>query len=387
MLNGLLIMEDSSAAAAIEDLATGSNLLRIEKTFLRMPTPYEAVTLLNTHRPDVVLLGLRDDPAYLELATRMVEHEPKLAIVAIAGAWIRPWSTRIEQAGVTAMLIEPVQPSAFEAAISNAVRLKNQEELPKIICFLPAKAGSGATTAALHVAGYSSSVLEKKVALVEGDLHSGVLAELLKLRLRIPVRDLLCDTQELDPTRLHSATSRVHGMDVFLTDRTRKLPVPHWMHYFNLLRLMSFHYDLVVVDLPEVVNEATSEVVRRSSHVYIVTTPEVGPVKLAQQRLRELDARGVRNTKIEIVLNRWHKSDIGPEEVTQTVGRPVAATLRNDYLGVRKAQEAGELVPPDTLLGQGYVTFVRKLAGLAYTPPDEPKRGNFFSRLSRRQTA
>lgn len=386
MLTALLIMEEGLSAAAIEDLATGSNLIRIEKTFHRMPSPYEAVTLLNTHRPDVVLLGLRDDPAYLELATRMVEHEPNLAIVAVAGTWVRPWSARVEQAGVTALLIEPVQPSAFEAAISNAVRLKNQEELPKVVCFLPAKAGSGATTAALHVAGYSSSLLNRKAALVEGDLHSGVLAELLKLRLRIPMRDLLCDTQELDPTRLHSASSQAHGMDVFLTDRTRKLPVPHWMHYFNLLRLMSFHYDLVVVDLPEVVNEATSEVVRRSSHVYIVSTPEVGPVKLAQQRLRELDARGVRNTKIEIVLNRWHKTDPSPEDVTQSVGRPVAATLRNDYLGVRKAQESAELVPPDTLLGQGYLTFARKLAGLADTP-DEPKRGSFFSRLSRKQTA
>src|SRR4029077_12392611 len=97
----------------------------------------------------------------------------------------------------------------------------------------------------------------------------------------------------------------INGIDVLPTDRTRKEPVPTWINYFHLLRFAASRYELIVVDLPEIINDATAEIVRRARSVYVVTTPERCPVKLAEERLAELAFRGVEREKISLIINRW----------------------------------------------------------------------------------
>ena len=96
-------------------------------------------------------------------------------------------------------------------------------------------------------------------------------------------------------------------------------------------------YDLVLVDLPEVINSATAEIVRRARAVYVVSTPEFASLTLSKQRCQELEHWGVDRGRVQALLNRGHKTDIGPEEAERILGCPVAMTFPNDYKTVRRS--------------------------------------------------
>jgi hypothetical protein len=46
--------------------------------------------------------------------------------------------------------------------------------------------------------------------------------------------------------------------------------------YLHLLSFAMTRYDVVVVDLPEVVNDATEAIVRQAQSIYLLSTPEMG---------------------------------------------------------------------------------------------------------------
>jgi Flp pilus assembly CpaE family ATPase len=154
------------------------------------------------------------------------------------------------------------------------------------------------------------------------------------------------------------------GVDFLLTDTAIKEQVPAWTHYFQLLRFVAPKYDLVIVDLPEVVNSATAEAVRRARAVYVVSTPDLASLKLSQQRRLELENWGVERARIQALLNRGHKSDIGAKDAEKILECPVAATFPNDYKMVRKAIDEGSFIEPRSDLGRAYLTFAGMLMGV-----------------------
>ena len=68
-----------------------------------------------------------------------------------------------------------------------------------LVAFLPAKAGSGASTVATNVAGYlSAEPLSKKTLLIDGDLHSGLISVTLGINHPYSILDALENSSQLD---------------------------------------------------------------------------------------------------------------------------------------------------------------------------------------------
>ena len=69
---------------------------------------------------------------------------------------------------------------------------------------------------------------------------------------------------------------------------------------------------MVIVDLPDALDETAQAIACEATSVYIVSTPSRVSLQLAAARVRELEHMGVPEGKIRIVLNGR----------TETVGRP-----------------------------------------------------------------
>jgi Flp pilus assembly CpaE family ATPase len=160
-----------------------------------------------------------------------------------------------------------------------------------------------------------------------------------------------------------------------VTDTAAKEPIPTWSDYFQLLRFVLPRYDLVLVDLPEVVNTATAEVVRTARAVYLVTTPELPSLALAQQRFHELARWGVEETRQFAVLNRWHKHDPMPTDVAEILNHPVAAVVGNDYRAVQRVITKSKLLGVDNDVGAAFRDFAYVLAGEPNPHANKPKAG------------
>ncbi len=180
---------------------------------------------------------------------------------------------------------------------------------------------------------------------------------------RVPLIDALQNSAELDYSLWLKYVITANATDFLLADRVKKAPLPSWMHYHQLLRFAVGRYEEIIVDLPEVVNEATDEIVQSAQWTFVVCTPELASLTLAGQRLQELKAHGAPEGRLRIVLNRWHKSDMKPEEVAALLGHPVSFVVRNDYRTICKAFSSGKPLGPDTELGRSFVEFATKLVG------------------------
>ena len=128
----------------------------------------------------------------------------------------------------------------------------------------------------------------------------------------------------------------------------------------------------MLVDLPELDNPATVEIVQSARHVLVVHHPgeAVLPLKMAERRERDLIECGVPAERIKFLVNRWHKQENQQrEEIESFLKRPVFASFPNDFPAVRRATMAGAPVAPSSSLGQSFQTFVQKLIWNKSTKP------------------
>ena len=171
-------------------------------------------------------------------------------------------------------------------------------------------------------------------------------------------------------------------MDLLLADLKGRGARYSWTDYYNLLRFVQKQYDFVLVDLPEVVDEATAEVVKSARWVFIVCTPEILSLKMAKQRCAELEAFEIPPENVRIVLNRWLGKSLSIQDVEGILERPIFATLPNDDANIQDAILESRLVTSETPFGEGCRALARKAGGLP-EPPAERSRFALLRKLGR----
>jgi pilus assembly protein CpaE len=385
MFSAILFAHDPVASLAIQELADSSGLVNIRKTLSVFPPNYELSVVLNTHDPDIVFMEFSEWEAASAAVLLIHSLYPKVAIIGFGAGWSDQMKAQGEQVGVTELLISPVTMKEFQAGVFRAIHKLGSGTQENLVAFLPAKAGSGCTTVALNTAGRLAGTLGHKVLLIEGDLNSGVLSILLNAKSNRSLLDALENSSQLDYSLWTSCVTRKHGIDFLLSERSK--PFPSWGNYHHLLEYVRSRYHTILVDLPEVVNDATEEILRRARFVFVVCTPEVPSLKLAQRRCKELESRGLPASQIGIIVNRWHETDVKEADVENILEHGVAAIFPNDYNSVQNAMLNGDLVDSGTELGKTFLSLARMLAGVPdpWSPPKSVR--HFLKSLVARKRA
>ena len=368
MFNALLFVQHDANAQAIEKLAVDSGQVTIQRVLTNLSPSFELTTLLNTWDPDLIFLDLSDWAYAAELSAAIRARHSEIPIVGFGAGWADEIRIRCEEAGISNLLTSPVTMKVFEASVRLAIHGSEAPVQENLLAFLPAKAGSGCSTVALNTAGCLANELGKKVLMIEADLNSGVLAVLLKATFHRSLLDALDKADELDYSSWTHCVVNKLGIDLLLADRSK--PFPSWSSYLHLLQFVKSRYDLIVVDLPEVVNDATAEIVRRSKYIFTVCTPETASLNLSQRRCKELEGRGIPPERVGMIVNRWHENEITEGEIEGRLEHGVAAVFPNDYASVHRAAEEGRLVDRQTELGKTYLSFAKKIVGIS--EPDAP---------------
>jgi MinD-like ATPase involved in chromosome partitioning or flagellar assembly len=363
VLNAALFIADPNMAGLVRNLAAESNEFAIGSIVELTRIGYAVARTLGTSTPDVMLLEMTELARDLQQAAAIRTQSPNVPIVGLVSRDLEVLLTRSASSDVTSYAVWPFTVAQLEQAISAAVHKMLGGIHENLIAFLPGKAGGGASTVVLHTALVMAQELKRRVLVMEGDLHSGLLAGMLRVEPKFPIRNVLAEASGIDNLNWQRCVTSVGGVDFLLTNTAIKEPVPSWTDYFQIMRFAVPKYDLVMVDLPEVVNSATAEVVRRARAVFVVSTPEFASLKLSKQRCQELSDWGVDRGRIQALLNRGHKTDINPQEAEQILACPVAMTFPNDYKTVRRATTDFSFIDKRSDLGEAYLGFCRMLTG------------------------
>jgi MinD-like ATPase involved in chromosome partitioning or flagellar assembly len=363
VLNAVLFIADPQMAKLMREFASESNDFAIDSIVELGRMGYATARTAGTTQPDVILLELTESNRDLQQAALIHGHFPDIPIVGLASSELHLSLSRSSNSDFTSFAVWPFSGAQLDQAISSAVHKLHGEIYENLVAFLPGKAGSGASTIVLNTARVVAQELKRRVLVLEGDLHSGLLSAMLQVQPKSSIREVLAEAPRIDNFSWQRYVTPAGGVDYLLTKTVVKEPVPSWTDYFQLLRFAAPKYDLVLVDLPEVVNTATAEMVRRARVIYVVSTPEFASLELSKQRCRELEYWGVDRGRIQALLNRGHKSDIGPKDAERILDCPVTMTFPNDYKAVRRATADVNIIDKRCDLGEAYLAFSRMLTG------------------------
>lgn len=379
MFTVLIVGATPERVRAIREAVVAARQLDPVREVESYPDTYSLARLSSGYDPDLWLVDLSDAGRSLECVARIRESHPHAAIVGVRGETDVCLAPR--ETGMTAVVRYPPPPEELLRAADEALHLSKGGIIDRLFVFLPAKAGSGASTVVLNAAAALASGWGKTPLLMDCDLRSGVQGLMLNLTPRHSIQDLLPGIAELDTFRWNNSIERVQGFDLLASNRSPTANVPSWSEYFLLLNFVRLRYDCLLVDLPELVNPATVEIVRRAEMVLLVCTPEVLALRLAQQRSAELLKWGVAEGRVRIVLNRWVSSEMAPPDVEQFLHSPVMKVLPNDYRALRQAIVEGSAVPADSKLGRAFYELAAEMIG---APAQEETLLGKFKGLLRR---
>lgn len=362
MFNAILIASSNLRFGPLHSAAVQSQQLLILRSLDRYPLIVELDRLLRAVPPDVLLLDLDDAERAIALAEMVHSTFPDVAIIGLEGN--EPHRCNIAANGILHVMPFPCTPEDVVAALDTAIHAADPTACDKLFTFLPAKAGSGCTTIALHTALALSHHLRRNTLLIEADLRSGTIAFQLDRQDQGSIQNILAAGPSLDHFVWSRNVAGYHGLHLLLTNGVAPANLPGWRDYHALLRFARQRYDAILVDLPELVNPGTAELVRRSQAVFLVSSQDLLSLKLAGRRLQELAALGIRMDKVKLLISRWRMAPMSKAKIAALLNRDIAATFPEDPRHMRREIQTSELLPLDSPLGVACAGFADTLLGL-----------------------
>ena len=375
MLSIGLVTGNAVAAQAIEQLIREAGGFLFTGNQTPGNSPRDAVKALRVHDPELILADLNDWTLAGPLVAYIRDTTLRGKLIGFRTSWTRHEQIDFEDAGVTHLLRDPFAPADLDAAVHAVLHGDTPAPHPNLVAFVPAKAGGGCSTAAISTAAALATSPGKRVLLIEGDARSGAFSLMLNLRSRLCLHDALERAGEMTVVDWQQMHVNVGGIDLLLADPAKPAPRASWGSYFQLLKFVQKYYDYIVVDLPEAINDATAEIARTAGHVFVVCTPEVLSLRLASIRCQEIEAYGVPKDRVRVIVTRWQRDGISVEDVEKSVGRPVYATLANDYLEVRSAILELRVASASSAFGKDCRALARKISGAPEDVAEKPRFG------------
>ncbi len=188
----------------------------------------------------------------------------KLAEVCEPGVTVIVFGTRNDiglyrdllQAGVTDYIVKPLTPylvaRSLQAAIEGRQSTRISQKLAKLVAFIGARGGVGTSTLAVNMAWYLANRQNRRVALLDLDLHTGDCGLMLNLKATPGLREALENPIRIDNVFVERAMS-LHGERLFLLSAEEPLRDDFEIKPDSLDALVSvlrgqFHY--IIADIP-----------------------------------------------------------------------------------------------------------------------------------------
>jgi pilus assembly protein CpaE len=245
----------------------------------------------------------------------------------------------------------------------------------RIVGFLSAKGGCGATTIACHLAHEFQRQTDERILLADLDLEAGLIHFLLKTDSPYSVLDAVTNVHRLDSCFWKALVSNGTPRLEVITAPARGASAPvEEIPFRHVLRFTRTQYDWILADLGRGLNPTSMSLMGDVDECFVVTTLDVPALYKTKHLLETLMEGGYRRDRLRLIVNRMEKHpDLGLDDLERMLGLPAYAVLPSDDTGLSEAYAAGKLAEPAGALGVHYARLASKIAGLA-TPEPRPRR-------------
>ncbi len=335
------------------------------------------LTSLERARPDLVLIDISSLP---EPAGHVIERlkgiTPGTMIVALDTSASTERVLECFRAGATEYLFPPLAEglqTAIQKREAQRTRVENNKPRGRLLVFLSAKGGCGATTLACHVAVNLASATQR-VLLADLDMQAGMVSFLMKTQSPYSMADALNNTHRLDASYWSALVSQATpGMDVIAAPIS--LSGRSEMKLDEMRKVLDFahrHYPWTIIDAGRGMTPNTLTALEAATDACIITTPEFPALQQTREILQRLLTSGYQHERVRLILNRVpNRPAVRPEEVQTMLGIRVYASFADSYSELHDAYCQGELLPPDAPLALQFRRLARKLDGAEQIRPEK----------------
>lgn len=253
-----------------------------------------------------------------------------------------------------------------------------------VYCVVPGKPGCGGSTLAAHLAIQLRAGGSKPVLLVDGDHLSASIAFMFKLKPEFHLEDVLRDWQRMDDDLWSRLTIPAFGVDVLAApDDPSVRTVVSRQFAAELCAFWREHYEVVVLDLPDLRAAVDCGFAAQCDLLLLVTTNELAALQATGRGLRYLDAGGGDRTKLRLILNRYTPATgLKREDVKTALALEPFAILSNDYEVIQTALLDGKPAPAGSRFGGSIQALCRQLSQKG---PTERKNVSWLASLLHRK--
>lgn len=295
-------------------------------------------------------------PASIERLTELGRIFPNLPrIAAIADASV-PLMRTLMHEGVADIVSLPFRIEEVLDVAARTIELARQQAtqqagLAPVISVLGSTGSSGSTSIATHLAVSLAEQLEgkRRLALVDLDLQSGMVADYLGIAGAGSVLDLLQANERLDGDLLRSIerTGQAKVAVYAAPDKIEPIESVDTDQVLRVLTMMRQQHSGLVLDLPACWTNWSLSAVSMSELIIIVVELNVNSLRQAKRQLQLFSEVGIDPKKVGIVVNRVERRLFGSidlSDVDQTLHSQVLGTVARDDQYLASAQTQGLLV-------------------------------------------
>lgn len=303
--------------------------------------------------PDVIILEINGhhDQDIEDIERILGEYGDRLTVFVTFKDGNIEVIRRLMRAGVRDVLPQPIQTQELVMEVTKVLADKRARLLGagqargRIVSFLNAKGGSGATTLAVNVAHALSARHGLRVVLVDLDLQFGAAAMQLDLKANSTVLDAIANPDRIDAVFVKALLTRHEsGLDVLASpaDISASLDVDA-DSVTNMLHALTETVDVVVVDLPRLLAPWTVATMRHSDTLMLVIQNTLATLRDARFLLDGLPRLGVTTENVEVVNNRAmaDSASVSMDRLKETLKRDKVHRVRNDFEAAVKSQDLG----------------------------------------------
>ena len=379
-LSVVLIGPDEQRRRVVAKALAGPQA-RIAREIERYPKVDDLTDIIEADY-DVVIVDLDPDP---ELALDVVENlcgqDKSITVMVYSARADSEMLVRCMRAGVREFLTEPVLPNSVgEALVRASVRRdevrRHKKATGKLLVFVGAKGGSGATTVASNFAVALAKESGGRVALLDLDLQLGDAALTLGIATKFTALDALENVNRLDSDFLSVLMAKhASGLAVLGAPDTIPAIQPSKNGMEKLFRVVREDFAYVVVDAGSHSIEMYEALFETASTVYLVAQVAVADLRNSNRFIARYFS-GAGSEKLEVVLNRYIAKDIEIDEaaITKALTRPAKWKIPNDYVAARRAQNSGvPLVSEKSQIAYALAEMARAASGQSPLPGKKKK--------------
>ena len=247
--------------------------------------------------------------ALQKLMIRLGGRTPVVVLTEAFDDAVGRWFLQIR---VSDFLRKPVRTDDLLRACVKALRdaRPDAETRARVLSFLAASGGAGATTLAIEAANQiaqAGSPAGESVCLVDLDFFGSACAEALDIEPRLDLSELGEEGERLDAQMLEVMLSKHTGGLTLLAARGRPGELVNVKPALigRLLDTAAARFDHLIIDLPRVWTQYTDDVLAGSDRVYIVTDMTVPGLRAARRLAERVRDRGVTDATPGVIVNRF----------------------------------------------------------------------------------